>query len=440
MISLLMIQPENREIKRFRRFQFNNFSQLTMPYLAAFVDERDYKITLIDEYSQRLPFREHFDLVAITVNTPNAIHCYDISARFRETGAKVVMGGPHATLLPDEVKEHCDYLIVGEGETNWPRFLDDYRNGTAQKAYVSNMPPSLENLPLPRWELLKRRRMMKGAVIATRGCPYDCRYCNLKQIYRFPFRTRPIDKITAEIQALPTQFFVFWDDNLFADQQYAKELLRALIPLKRRWAAQVTLRDCADEELLSLARSAGCLYLFVGLESFSQQSLEDAGKGFNRVSEYEPVISGIHRHGIMVQAGIVFGFDSDRPDVFDATLAACEKLGIDGATVSILTPFPQTPIYERLKAEGRLFSEDWRQYNSKTAVAFMPKNMSAEKLWRGYNRFRRRFYSLGSFVRRMRVSRTNGWVNFILNLGYRLGIKRQKRRGFPSQGVEKEQS
>jgi radical SAM superfamily enzyme YgiQ (UPF0313 family) len=422
MINLLMVQPENGEIKRFRRFQFNNFSQLTIPYLAAYVDERYYKITLIDEYFQRLPYRKHFDLVAITVNTPNAPHCYNIGTRFRETGAKIVMGGPHATLLPDEVKEHCDYLFVGESEATWPQFLEDFRIGTARERYYSEVPPSLENLALPRWDLLKRRRLMKGAVVATRGCPYDCRYCNLKQIYSSGFRTRPVKDVAVEIQSLPTNFFVFWDDNLFADKEYAKSLLRAITPLKRRWAAQATLRDCADEELLSLARSAGCLYLFVGLESFSEESLGDAGKGINRISDYEPVISAIHRHGIMVQAGIVFGFDSDTPGVFDIALNACEKLGIDGATVSVLTPFPKTPIYEKLKSEGRLLSGDWGKYNSKTAVAFMPHNMSAEELLSGYNRFRKRFYSLGSFIRRMRVSRTNVALNFVVNLGYRLGI------------------
>jgi len=177
MIYLLMIQPENQDIKRFRRWQFNNFSQLTIPYLAAFVDERYYNITLIDEYVQKIPYKKHFDLIAITVNTPNATHCYDISARFRETGAKVVMGGPHATLIPDEVKAHCDYLIVGEGEVAWPRFLEEYRNNSAQEIYHSDhsdhsdTPLSLENLPHPRWDLLERRPMMKGAVIATRGCP-----------------------------------------------------------------------------------------------------------------------------------------------------------------------------------------------------------------------------------------------------------------------------
>ena len=185
----------------------------------------------------------------------------------------------------------------------------------------------------------------------------------------------------------------------------------------------LTLRDCFDEELLRLAKSAGCLYLFVGLESFSSDSLDDAGKGINRIDDYKPIIELMHRHGIMIQAGIVFGFDSDTKDVFDNTLAACEQLGIDGATISILTPFPKTPIYEQYKAEGRLPDEDWSRYNSKTAVAYVPKNMSADELWKGYMRFRRQFYSLGSFLRRIRVSRTNMIINFIINLGYRLGIK-----------------
>jgi radical SAM superfamily enzyme YgiQ (UPF0313 family) len=214
----------------------------------------------------------------------------------------------------------------------------------------------------------------------------------------------------------------FWDDNLFADIDYAKGLLQAIVPLKRKWAAQATLRDCKDEELLSIAKTAGCIYLFVGLESFSEVSLADAGKNINQVRDYKTLIDRIHHHGIMIQAGIVFGFDSDTLTVFDDTLAACEILGIDGATVSLLTPFPKTPIYEQFKAEGRLLTEDWSKYNSKTAVVFQPKNMAVDELFDGYLRFRRQFFSLGSFMRRMRVSKTNVAVNFIMNLGYRLGI------------------
>ncbi len=170
---------------------------------------------------------------------------------------------------------------------------------------MSGKPPELSFLPLPRWDLLKRRRMMKGAIFATRGCPYNCCYCNLKQIYHNCFRTRSIREVVEEIHKLPSRFFVFWDDNLFADNEYAKNLLRAIAPLKRKWAAQATLRDCNDEELLLLAKAAGCMYLFIGLESFSEASLTNAGKTINRVQDYKPIIDQIHRQGIMVQAGIV---------------------------------------------------------------------------------------------------------------------------------------
>jgi radical SAM superfamily enzyme YgiQ (UPF0313 family) len=230
-------------------------------------------------------------------------------------------------------------------------------------------------------------------------------------------------EVIEEIKSMRSRFFVFWDDNLFADKTYAMDLLHALVPLRKRWAAQAALRDCADEELLSLAKKAGCLYLFVGLESFSEKSLNEAGKDINRVAEYSAITQTIHRNGIMIQAGIIFGFDCDTNSVFDDTLAACEKLGIDGATASILTPFPKTPVYNRLCDEGRLISTEWSKYNSKTAVAFQPLNMSVDELWQGYNHFRRRFYSFGSFVRRMLVSRTNIPLNFVINLGYRLSVR-----------------
>ena len=420
--KMLMIQPENRMINRSRRMQFNNFSQITIPYLAAFVDENYFDIRLVDEYNQRIPYHKYFDLVVITVNTPNAKHCYEISSRFRAKGAEVVMGGPHVTLLPEEASDQCDYLLIGECEETWPQFLADYKNGNPRRRYHSIFPPLLENLPIPRWDLLKRNRTMKGAIFATRGCLHHCRYCNLKQIYHASFRTRPIEDVVYELQIMRSKFFVFWDDNLFTDKEYAKNLLQAIKPLKRKWAAQVTLHDCADEELLRIAKLAGCLYLFVGLESFSKTSLLDAGKSINQPDNYKSLIDIIHKNGIMVQAGIVFGFDSDTKTVFDYTLAACERLGIDGVTVSILTPFPKTPIYEQLKSEGRLLDKDWNSYNGKTAITFMPKNMSIDELWNGYVRFRRRFYSLSSFIRRMNVSRTNILVNFIINLGYRLSL------------------
>ena len=422
---ILLIQPENKDINNFRKKQFNNFVQITIPYLAAFIDENLYEITLVDEYNQKIPFDIAFDLIAITVNTPNAYHCYDISKTFRAKGAKVVLGGPHVTLLPEEAKQHCDYLLIGESEDTWPQFLLDFYNDRTKSRYTPNKPPVLTNLPIPRWDLLKHRTsLMKGAVFATRGCPNNCKYFNMKQIYYDCFRTRPKSEVIQEIKEFKSRYFVFWDDNFFADKPYAIGLMKDLIPLNKKWVAQVTLADCADDELLKTAKSAGCLYLFIGLESFSEASLKDAGKQINRVEDYQKIIQKIHKYKIMIQAGIVFGFDADTTEVFENTLQACEQLGIDGATVSILTPFPKTPIYNQTKEEGRLTTDNWSYFNSKTHVAYTPKKMTSKQLYDGYADFRKRFYSLSSFIKRMQVSKTQIIYNFFMSLGYRFAIRK----------------
>jgi radical SAM superfamily enzyme YgiQ (UPF0313 family) len=334
------------------------------------------------------------------------------------------MGGPHASILPEEAEQHCDYLLTGECEETWPLFLHHFYEGTAEKRYHSSSPPSLQRLPKPRWDLLKNRtRMMKAAVFATRGCPYHCRYCNLKQIYHKGLRTRPVEEVIDEIKTIRSRFFVFWDDHFFADRTYALSLMEALKPLKKKWAAQVTIAACRDEQILKAAHEAGCLYLFIGLESFFQSSLNDAGKEINRVDDYVNIIGLIHKHGMMIQAGIIFGFDSDRPDIFEKTLRKCEETGIDGATVSLLTPLPGTPLHTTLKAANRLTTASWDKYNGKTHVVFEPQNMTPEQLMEGYKLFRRKFYSLHSFIRRMAVSQTGMAYNFIVNLGYRLGAR-----------------
>lgn len=176
-IKLLMITPENKEINLHRRKQFNNFIQLTMPYLAGFVDENVYEIELVDEYNQKIPFHKKYDIVAVTVNTPNAPHCYEIAGHFRRYGIPTVFGGPHATLLPGEASDHCDFLIIGEAEYLWPQFLKDFSQGSAKKIYASDECPELDNLPIPRRDLVKRRLYTRGAVFATRGCLYNCSYC-----------------------------------------------------------------------------------------------------------------------------------------------------------------------------------------------------------------------------------------------------------------------
>lgn len=420
--NILLITPENIEIKKFRKMQVNNFIQITMPYLASYIDESKYNICLIDEYNQKIPFDLNFDLVAITVNTANAFHCYDIANIFRKKGSKIAFGGPHATLLPEEAKKYCDYIIIGEAEYTWPQFLEDFYLNKSNREYRCSKTPTLEAIPIPRRDLIKRRYFTKGSVFATRGCPYHCSYCNLKQIYEDSFRKRPINEVIEDIKSIKSRYFVFWDDNFFGDIEYAKILMSKLAGLKKRWAAQVTLERCNDRGLLEMARKAGCTYLFVGLESFSEETLASVNKGINKVDKYKDTIQLIHDHKICVQAGIIFGFDTDQKDVFKRTVNICNDLGIDGVTVSILTPLPKTPLYEQLKKEGRLLTEDWSHYNGKTRVAFYPKNMTAQELFKGYMWFRKEFYSMKSIIKRLFVSRTNTFYNLIINLGYKISI------------------
>jgi len=417
MKSLLLITPENPGLKLYRQKQRNNFSQLTMPYLAGFVPD-DFTIELVDEQYQDIP-RKHFDLVGITVNTPNAPHAYRIASDFRSGGSRVVMGGPHVTLMPEEATAHADTIFIGEAEETWVRFLNDFLHHKAESVYQSLTAPELKNLPVPRRDLLKMPKKTAGSVFATRGCSYNCSYCCLKSIYHTVFRSRPVREVIEDIRTIRSNFFVFWDDNFFNDHTYTKELLKNLAPLGKRWAAQMTLADCKDRELLDLAGKAGCIYLFIGLESFSNDSLIEVNKTINKVGEYSGIIRLIHHYGISIQAGIVFGFDSDTRETFSKTLRACHNVKLDGITPSILAPYPGTELYNVLGSAGRLRSVGWSYYDSKTKVAFEPAGMGHEELLRGFNDFRKRFYSVPAIASRFFRRNPNRMYNLFLNLGYR---------------------
>ena len=416
-MHVLLITPENPYLKAFRRRQWNNFVQLTMPYLAGFV-RAPHTVALIDEYNQTVDLDAPADLVGITCNTPNAAHVYAMADAFRARGRRVVIGGPHATLLPDEAAAHADAVVVGEAETTWPQVLADAEAGALAPRYSDSGAPSLAGLPHARRDLIHRRGLLRDTIVATRGCPHRCSYCNLRQIYAPEIRFRPVEEVVAEVRTFRSPAFTFWDDQLFMNPRYALRLFEALRGQNKRWAAMVTLASTRNEKLLQAAADAGCVCLFLGLESFSPESLRLANKAFNVVESYEEGIGRIHAHGISVQAGIVFGFDGDDEDTFELTLRGATRAGIDGATVSILTPFPRSPVYEDLAAQGRLLTDDWSYYNGKTAVAFQPARMSPQALWDGYMWFRREFFSRRCVLARLKRSRVRPLQSLVLNWGY----------------------
>ena len=454
-MRLHLVTAEDPLTLHARAREWIRFPQLTVPLLAALTPE-PWVVTHTDEITHVVDTTQSYDLVGLTAATPGAPHAYALAQAFRARGIPVVMGGPHATLMPQEVAEHVDIVVVGEAETIWPRVLQEVERGVVHPPGLHTLDPvtglsvevlsnrapiyrcqraaSLKGLPHARRDLIRHGGWNKwwatrGAIIATRGCPHQCDYCSIPLMYPEArhMRFRPVEEVIAEVAAMPDKGIVFWDDNLGASPQYAKDLFRGLIPLKRWWTSQTTMASVRDDAMLELAARSGCKALFLGLESVSQVSLAGAAKGHNRVSEYKRLLERLHGYGIAAQAGLMFGFEDDTKDIFRRTVEVMGDIGLDNATISVMVPYPGTPAYARLRAEGRLIDHDWRHYNGKTHVVYRPRHMTPDELLAGYEWAKTQFYSPEHIFKRLNVSRTGLWWNIPRNLGYLNGLTSEVR-------------
>jgi radical SAM superfamily enzyme YgiQ (UPF0313 family) len=453
-MKLHLITAEDPLTLQARRRELIRFPQLTMPLLAALTPS-NWQVSHTDEIVNAVDVDAKYDLVGITAATPSAPHAYELAKAFRDRGVPVAMGGPHATLLPYEVAEHVDFVVVGEAERVWGHVLRDLQekrhplgtlmldSGTranvevlpgGSRIYRCPTPATLAEMPHPRRGLIRdggwnQWWATKSPSFATRGCPHHCEYCTIPLLYpqAHRMRFRPIAEVAAEVETSPDKGIVFWDDNIGANTQYAKELFRALAPLKKWWTSQTTMASIRDDEFLRLAAASGCKALFVGLESVSQSSLDGTGKNHNNVQGYRHLLERFHRYGIALQAGIMFGFDEDDKDIFARTVDLMGECGLDNATISLLVPYPGTPAFRKLEAEGRIIDTDWRHYNGKTHVVFRPKQMTPDELMAGYEWAKTRFYSPGHIFKRLSLSQTGLWWNIPRNLGYLLGLTGEMR-------------
>ena len=388
-----------------------------MPYLAARVPS-NWKVIHIDEEAEEIDCSFDADVVGITFHTPSAYHAYDIATRFRSQGKCVVMGGPHVTLLPEEAGQYADVVFIGEAEGLWEDFLKGYESGSYQQVYKQTGVASLENMPMACKSMFHRHDHTGGVLFATRGCPNRCDFCTIPMMYPYGLRKRPVAEVAEEYASFKGKIIIFWDDNIAGDMNYAKELFRAISPHRKWWSSQASLKAGQDDAFLEAAAHSGCKQLFLGLESISQTSMIEVHKSFNRVEEYARIVERIHKHGIAVQTGIVFGFDHDTPGIFKETIDFIEEIGIQNATFNILTPFPGTPLFQRLDAEGRILTRDWRKYNSRNDVVFQPRQMTIHELLAGFRYANERFYSLKSITRRLSKSPVQMWWTLPLNLAY----------------------
>lgn len=398
------------------------FPPMALACLASVTPSR-HQLTVIDETFVEVTGREDVDLVGISLMTGNAVRAYELSRRFRTRGIPVVLGGIHVSLCPDDAALHADAIVIGEGELLWPQIIDDCENKRLQSRYEAK-PIDLSTLPLPDHSVFDwPRYRIPQTVMASRGCPWGCSFCATTQVFGRRYRARKVESVIEEIAAFPQKFFLFLDDNLFFNRKYARQLMTALIPLKKQWVGQSDFSIAEDEELLNLLKKAGCLALLVGFESVSSMNFQELGKPVKTIEDYRRTIQIIHKAGLLIQGSFIFGFDGDTLDIFQQTLDFIYQIGIDTANFCNLTPLPGTSMYKRYHEEGRMLSDDWNKF-TRQRVVFQPKNMTPRQLAEGRLWTYRQFYSLPSMLRRMPFKVPHIFWFWLYNVTFRIGIKR----------------
>jgi len=419
-MKIVLIMPRSELYQKGRGFRKNlRYAPLTLTSLAAYTPkELNAKITLFDEGIEKVDYEKiEADIVGITCITGTANRAYMIADKLRKKRITVVIGGAHASLMPKEAKKHADSIVIGLANKTWPELLNDYKKNKLKEMYYDPN-PLLTNLPFPRRDLLKKRDYITiNTVQAVYGCPYKCDFCVVHKI-RQGYLKRPINEVIDEIKKLKSGLVLFLDSSPIEDRIYIKELYRQLIPLKIKWMGLSTTRIIEDEELLDLAVKSGCAGLLIGFESISQISLTNMNKKHNIIEEYKGIIAKLHSYNIAIMGCFVFGLDEEDKSVFKKTVDFIVKTGIDLPRFTIYTPYPGTDLFDRMKKEKRILTEDWSKYNCQNVV-FQPKKMSVKELQEGLEWAWKEVYSTKNIIKRITKSKTRLFYNLILNLGYK---------------------
>lgn len=350
-------------------------------------------------------------LVAISTFSAQIFEAYAIADRLRQKGVKVAMGGLHVSVLPDEARQHADYVVVGEGENIWPAVVDAAARGARPGIFKSTdfEPVDVAKLPVPRYDLLGNRPYNRYTIQTTRGCPWRCDFCASTVMLRAPYRRRPVEDVVRDIRAIqelhPAAFVEFADDNTFVDKSWGRELCRALIPLNIKWFTETDISVADDPELLDLMFRAGCRQVLVGLESPSAAALAGLEQRANRkarwASHYVEAVRAIQAHGVTVNTCFILGLDGHTTAVFAEILRFAEEVAPFDVQITVLTPFPGTPLYERLSSEGRILAPGAWHLCTLFDVNYRPTGMTPQELREGIYWLGERLYS-GDATRRRR--------------------------------------
>ncbi len=391
-------------------------SGTTLPYLKALTPP-GHTVSFTDELMHDVDvarIAREADVVGITAMGPQIQRAYQLADTFRAQGTRVVLGGTWVTLTPDASLTHADAVVAGEAEHVWPQVLDDLAAGRSRGIYRAERWHDLRNLPeIDHWSLplLKAdafrqswlyRMYFFWPVFFSRGCPHPCEYCAVQTYYQRTFRTRPVDEFTAEVRRMTgfgARRFLLMDDNPFAHPDAAKEMLRALIPLRIQWVSQATINVARDPELLDLVARSGARVLSIGFESLSDESLASVAKQFNRPSRFQEDIARLRARGIQVIALLMVGLDGDTLETFPAMLRWLDDNKISFLKLFTPAPYPGTKFHADMEAAGRLLGHDWGRYDYGSPNV-RPLHMTAEEMVAGFKHVYGGFYSVRSMLRR----------------------------------------
>jgi len=431
-----------RAPRRTIRAVTSNLEPLMLKTLAALVPAGlDAEIDMVDEgvtpgdYAGR-----SYDIVGISATTSASARAYALARYWRMKGAFTVLGGPPASLMPEEAAARAAAVVVGPAEPSWPRLIGDFIAGKQEKIYRSGGSEWMPS-PAPSRPSSRRGYCPISSVSASRGCANHCVYCSMPAVWDDGLHKRPVEEVAEEIKELGTKYVLLLDPSPFCDRDYAMSLFHALMGCKVGWACQATVDAAFDRELLDLMARSGCLAVFAGMETFSPASMAGYGKAFRDVNLYREAVSNFHEKGISVAAGMMLGGDGDTRESLDRIADDIDECGLDLARFGILTPYPGTPLHASMDAEGRLLHKKWHLYDEDHAV-FRPANMEPEELEAAYRRAWKETYRIPRIARRLgRIKTMPVWLNLIIQAGFRdVGRKLDRLtrvRYDPERGLER---
>lgn len=422
--KIVLILPRS-PLYRFKVGAFGHFiryAPLTLPTLAALIPkEMNIEVEIYDEGVEKINKEKiNADLIGITAITGTVKRAYLYADYFRAKGIPVVMGGVHATLMPEEAMRHADSVVTGIAIETWPQLLRDFEKGEMKKLYSQPANVNFSGWPLPMRNLYKDKKihfLSINSVQATFGCPNKCEFCVTPYSCQ-GYHHRPVSDVINEIKNIKAKHIVFVDPSPIENKEYIKELYRAMIPLKKKWASPSTIRMVDDDELLDLAARSGCKGLLIGFESVSDSTLKSISKGFNSQNKFYLAAKKFHARGIAIMGCFVFGLDSDDKSVFQKTIDFINEAHIDLPRFTVNTPFPSTLFYKKMKEEGRIIEDNWLLYDCQHVV-IKPKNMTAEELQEGHYWAWREAYKYSSIIKRLAGARSFLEVMPFSNLAYR---------------------